>query len=236
VFIALDATSKAVLSYVVGKRTPENAEALLADLRRRVLNRPQLTSDEYAAYPHAVNLAFGRDVDYAQLVKVYQAPTGDDAAHRYSPGRVIGAEKKVIFGNPDPGKISTSYVERFNLTNRLQMRRFTRLTNGFSKKLSHHRAAVALHMAWYDFTRVHESLRVTPAMALRVTDHIWTIGELIQAALSVPVVSPPVEPEMPKGRAQHAPREKSVAAARAGGIAISASLRAACPKFIGLVS
>jgi hypothetical protein len=124
-------------------------------------------------------------------------PILPDAAHRYSPGHVRGTEKTVIRGNPDPGKISTSYAERFNLSTRMQMRRFARLTNGFSKKLENHRAAVALWVAFYNFCRVHETLRMTPAMALGVTDHIWTIGELIAAALEPPTEVPPLpkEPE-----------------------------------------
>jgi IS1 family transposase len=191
VFIALDATRKAVLSYVVGKRTAENTFALASDLRARIVNRPQITADGYVPYVNAVTEAFDRDVDFGQLTKVYAATPGNDAATRYSPGRVIGAEKTAICGRPDEEKISTSYVERFNLTSRMQMRRFTRLTNAFSKKLRNHRAAVALYVAWYNLCRVHETLRCTPAMALGVTDHIWTVGELVDAALSAPMPPPP---------------------------------------------
>jgi IS1 family transposase len=189
-FIALDATRKAVLSYVIGKRTAENTFALATDLRARIVNRPQITADGYVPYVNAITLAFDREVDFAQLMKEYQAAPGNDAAHRYSPGRVIGAEKTTICGNPDEEKISTSYVERFNLTTRMQMRRFTRLTNGFSKKLRNHRAAIALHVSWYNLCRVHETLRCTPAMALGVTDHVWTITELVEAALDAPEPSP----------------------------------------------
>src|SRR5207253_10570675 len=115
---------------------------------------------------------------------------GNDAATRYSPGRVIGVSKTVVCGDPDEEKISTSFVERFNLTTRMQMRRFTRLTSGFSRKIENHRAAIALYLAWYNLCRIHETLRCTPAMALGVTDHVWTIGELVQAALDAPVPPP----------------------------------------------
>lgn len=194
VFIALASTQKAVLSYRVGKRTAENTEALTMDLRARILNRPQITSDGYAPYIGAVEAAFGRAVDYAQITKKYVSDSSKpDAAHRYSPGHVSGVDRTVIRGNPKSENISTSYVERFNLSSRMQMRRFTRLTNGFSKKLESHAAAVALWVSFYNLCRVHESLRCTPAMALGVTDHIWTIGELIQAALE-PSDTPPLSP------------------------------------------
>jgi IS1 family transposase len=193
VFIALSATHKAVLSYVVGKRNRDNAQELVYDLSLRVLNRPQITSDGYAPYIGAVDMAFGWDVDYAQVRKVYDVEPGQDAAHRYSPARVREVEKEILRGDPDPDKISTSYVERFNLSTRMQMRRFARLTNGFSKTLANHYAAVALWIAFYNFCRVHETLRKTPAMALGVTDHVWTIGELITAALE-PKATPPLEP------------------------------------------
>jgi IS1 family transposase len=193
VFVALSATHKAVLSYVVGKRNRDNAQELVSDLSMRVLNRPQITSDGYAPYIGAVDMAFGWDVDYAQVRKVYETEPGQDAAHRYSPARVREVEKEILRGDPDPDKISTSYVERFNLSTRMQMRRFARLTNGFSKKLENHRAAVALWIAFYNFCRVHETLHKTPAMALGVTDHVWTIGELITTALE-PTDVPPLEP------------------------------------------
>ena len=131
-------------------------------------------------------------------MKVYQATPGNEAATRYSPGPIRDLETTVVRGMPDPEKISTSYVERFNLTTRMQMRRFTRLTNGFSKKLENHKAAIALHIAHYNLCRVHETIRVTPAMALGVADHVWTIDELVEAALTAPVPSPLV-PEPHKG-------------------------------------
>jgi IS1 family transposase len=197
-FIAIAASQKAIVSFTVGKRTQENTDALAFDLKARIVNRPQITSDGYAPYLGAISTAFAGKVDYAVLVKQYVGDSNlPDAAHRYSPGHVSGTEKTVIRGNPDPHKISTSYVERFNLSTRMQMRRFARLTNGFSKKLENHRAAVALWIAFYNFCRVHETLRMTPAMALGVTDHIWTIGELIAAAFESPIDVPPLpkEPE-----------------------------------------
>ena len=176
----------------------ENTEALAMDLRARILNRPQITSDGYAPYVGAVEAAFGVDVDYAMLTKKYVGDSNrPDAAHRYSPGHVSGIDRVVIRGNPKSENINTSYVERFNLSSRMQMRRFTRLTNGFSKKLESHAAAVALWVAFYNLCRVHETLRCTPAMALGVTDHIWTIAELLQAALepsNVPPLPRPVQP------------------------------------------
>jgi IS1 family transposase len=192
VFIALASTQKAVLSYRIGKRTMENTEALAMDLRARILNRPQITSDGYAPYVGAVEAAFGLDVDYAMLTKKYVGDSNrPDAAHRYSPGHVSGVDRVVIRGNPKSEYINTSFIERFNLSSRMQMRRFTRLTNGFSKKLESHAAAVALWIAFYNLCRVHETLRCTPAMALGVTDHIWTISELLQAALE-PSDTPPL--------------------------------------------
>ena len=150
----------------------------------RILNRPQITSDGYAPYVGAVEAAFGWNVDYAMLTKQYVGDSNlPDAAHRYSPGHVAGVSKDVIRGNPDPENISTSYVERFNLSSRMQIRRFTRLINGFSKKLENHEAAVFLWACFYNFCRVHETLRCTPAMEFGVTDHIWTIGELVAEAL-----------------------------------------------------
>lgn len=192
-FIALAANAKAVLSYVVGKWSADNTLALAYDLRRRIVNRPQITSDGFPAYPEAIDFAFGLDVDFAQLVKVYQSPPGNSAEVRYSPGSIRDIETKVICGKPDPARISTSYVERFNLTTRMQMRRFTRLTNGFSKKLDNHKAAIALHVAHYNLCRVHETLRMTPPMALGVADHVWSVAELLNAATSEPS-EPPAQP------------------------------------------
>lgn len=189
-FLALDATSKAVVSYVVGKRSAENTIAFAMDLRARILNRPQITADGWAAYPRAIDLAFGTDVDFATVVKEYAVTPGNEAAVRYSPGAIRSVEKTIVRGDPDAAKIATSYVERFNLTTRMQSRRFTRLTNGFSKKLANHQAAIALHIAHYNFCRWHETIRCTPAMALGITDHVWTIAELVDAALSAPEPTP----------------------------------------------
>lgn len=201
VFVALDATSKAVLSYVVGKRTAENTMLLTEDLSLRVINRPQITADGFAPYPGAIRLAFGRNVDFAQAVKEYQSAAGNDAEARYSPGRVIGIEKTDVIGHPDPAHVSTSYVERFNLTTRLSSRRFTRLTNGHSKRLRQHKAAVALQFMTYNACRVHETLRVTPLMQLGITDHVWSIRELIERALAAnpePIAPRPAPEPTPK--------------------------------------
>jgi IS1 family transposase len=207
-FLALDATSKAVLTYVVGKRSTENTRAIVSDLRARVLNRPQITADGWSAYPDAIERAFGDDVDFATIVKNYAVTIGNEAAVRYSPGKIRSTERTVLQGDPDPTKISTSYVERFNLTTRMASRRFTRLTNGFSKKLANHQAAIALHIAHYNLCRVHEALRCTPAMALGITDHVWTIGELIDAALSAPT-APPMAPAPEPIRGMSAGRAKN---------------------------
>ncbi len=192
-FTALDTISKAIISYRTGKRSAENTQAFAQDVRNRVINRPQITSDGFEPYVDAVEQAFGADVDYAMLVKVYKAEPAKDAARRYSPGYVVGVNRAHKAGRPKREHISTSYVERSNLTLRMQQRRFTRLTNGFSKKLRNHRAAVALYVAHYNLCRVHETIRMTPAMELGVADHIWTIGELIEAATG------PDMPE-PKGK------------------------------------
>jgi IS1 family transposase len=193
-YVALAATQKAVISYQVGKRNDENMREFLGDLHGRILNRAQITSDGYPGYPPAMAATFGTDVDFATIVKHYAVEgTATDAAHRYSPSKVTGSERTVIRGRPAEEHISTSYVERFNLSSRMQMRRFTRLTNGFSKKLANHRAAIALWVCFYNLCRVHETLRMTPAMALGVTDHIWTIGELIAAAQE-PSDVPPLPP------------------------------------------
>ncbi len=210
-WIALDANRKAIVSYRVGKRSAADARAFVADVRKRVVTRPQITSDGYSPYIDAIDRAFGDDCDYAQIVKDYVATPGNEAAVRYSPGSIIRTERTVITGTPDPAKISTSYVERQNLTLRMQMRRFTRLTNGFSKKIENHRAAVALHVAWYNFCRWHESLRCTPAMAIGITDHIWTVGELVDAALAQPEgmpTEPTPEPIRPHYRGEGLPADR----------------------------
>jgi IS1 family transposase len=177
-FVAIDPDSKLVPSYRVGKRTRENAVAFMADLSDRLSVRIQLSSDALRTYEDAVERAFGADVDYGQIVKFYDnEPIGPG---RYSPPRVTGAARTVIAGSPDQRHISTSLVERQNLTMRMQMRRFTRLTNGFSKKVENLKAAVSLHFAHYNFVRLHRSIRITPAMAAGVSDRLWTLEELVE--------------------------------------------------------
>lgn len=176
-FVALDAETKLVPAYLIGKRNLPTARVFMHDLAARMDNRVQLSSDGLRAYIAATEEAFGTDVDYGQIVKIYEAePVG---AGRYSPPFVVDAEKTIIAGNPVPEFICTSHVERQNLTMRMSMRRFTRLTNGFSKKIENLRAAVALHFAHYNFVRVHSSLRVTPAMAAGVTKSLWSLDELM---------------------------------------------------------
>src|SRR5207248_8595295 len=153
-------------------------EIFIEDLTARLKNRIQLTTDGLKVYVDAVEDSFGSDIDYALLHKIYESTQEET---RYSPARCVGCERKTVMGQPDPEHVSTSYVERQNLTMRMHMRRFTRLTNGFSKKLENLKAAVALHFAWYNFVRVHKSLRVTPAMEAGISDHIWNIGELVGA-------------------------------------------------------
>jgi IS1 family transposase len=177
-FVAIDAETKLVPSYRVGKRDLPTATAFIADLSGRLANRVQLSSDALAAYVEATEQAFGADVDYGQIVKFYEAePIGPG---RYSPPHVAGAQRTTIAGNPDPALISTSYIERQNLTMRMSMRRFTRLTNAFSKKIENLRAAVSLHFAHYNFVRVHRTLRVTPAMEAGVSGRLWSLDELVE--------------------------------------------------------
>ena len=175
---AIDADSKIVLSWFIGGRDAYCANAFINDLAGRLANRVQLTSDGLKSYLEAVEGAFGADVDYAQLVKLYGA-SPESAKGRYSPAECTGAIKTVIEGEPDPKHISTSYVERQNLTMRMHMRRFTRLTNGFSKKVEQHANAVALHFMYYNFCRIHKTLRVTPAMAAGVTDRLWDVNDIV---------------------------------------------------------
>ena len=179
-FIAIDADTKLVPCYRVGQRTTRDARAFIADLESRLSNRVQLSSDGLTAYVEAVETAFGGNADYAQIVKSSEAEA--IGTGRYSPPEVVATERSVITGSPDSSRVSTSYVERQNLTMRMSMRRFTRLTNGFSKKLENLKAAVALHFAHYNFVGVHRTLRVTPAMEAGVADRLWTIGNLLEAA------------------------------------------------------
>jgi IS1 family transposase len=173
---ALEADTKLMLSYFVGDRSGESAMILMDDLRDRIANRVQITTDGQRAYLEAVEGAFGDEVDIAQLVKIY-GPT-ITAPGRYSPAECTGIKKTRITGNPDIDHVSTSYVERQNLTMRMHMRRFTRLTNAFSKKAENHEYAVALHMMYYNFVRIHKTLRMSPAMAAGVSDRLWEIADI----------------------------------------------------------
>ena len=173
---AICADTKLVPSWLVGGRDAGYAQDFVEDLKSRLASRIQLTSDGHKAYLEAVESAFGGDVDYAQLVKIYGATV--EGQKRYSPAQCLGARKENLIGNPDPFHVSTSFAERQNLTMRMSMRRFTRLTNAFSKKAENHGHAVALHFMFYNFGRIHKTLRVTPAMAAGVSDHIWTLEEI----------------------------------------------------------
>jgi IS1 family transposase len=190
VFIAMAATGKAIISYLTGKRSSPNTYAFIADLRERVLGAPEISSDGWHIYPPAIEQSFGVDVHYGMIEKHYAVDRqAVEAARRYSPAQVVSVTRTYVRGNPQ--KVSTSYIERQNLSLRMGQKRFSRLSNGFSKKLEHHAAAVSLYVAHYNLCRVHEALRVTPAMQIGVTDHVWTIGELVEAALAAGEPEPP---------------------------------------------
>jgi len=176
---AIDADSKLIISYLVGGRDSRYANAFMDDVASRLATRVQMTTDGHRAYLEAVEGAFGCDVDYAQLVKIY-GKSPESAKGRYSPADCTGIKKRNIEGNPEEKHINTSFVERQNLTMRMHMRRFTRLTNGFSKKVENHVYAVALHFMYYNFIKIHSSLKITPAMAARVTDHLWEIEDIVK--------------------------------------------------------
>jgi IS1 family transposase len=176
---AIDADTKLMVSYFVGDRSAESAMIVMDDLRGRLANRVQLTTDGHRAYLEAVEGAFGADVDYAQLVKLYGELGGKGPEKRYSPAECTGIKKRRVEGNPDERHVSTSHVERMNLSIRMQNRRFTRLTNAFSKKLDNHIHALALYFAFYNFVRVHKSLRMSPAMAAGVTDRLWSLEDIV---------------------------------------------------------
>lgn len=177
-WVAIDADTKLVPTHKIGKRDLHMATQFIDDLADRLTNRVQLSSDMLQHYIEAVESGFGGNVDYGQIVKSYEAePIGPG---RYSPPKVISTEKSLIVGNPKIKDISTSYIERQNLTMRMSMRRFTRLTNAFSKKVENLKAAVALHFAHYNFVRIHRSLDVTPAMEAGVDNRLWSIGDLIE--------------------------------------------------------
>ena len=173
---ALDADTKLMVSYLVGQRGPRWANAFIKDVVSRINSRIQITTDGLKAYAEAIEGAFGMDVDYAMLIKLYGNDSFDT---KYSPGECMGTQTAVMMGSPDPKHISTSFVERQNLTMRMSMRRFTRLTNAHSKKLENHEAAIALHYMHYNFCRIHSSIRVTPAMEAGIAGHVWSVEELV---------------------------------------------------------
>lgn len=180
-WIGLDADTKLCLSFLVGGRDAGWARLFMEDCASRIKGRVQVTTDGHRAYLEAIEGAFGMDCDYAMLQKIYGLPE-DEEARRYSPPRCLGCETKVISGNPDPQHINTSYVERHNLTMRMSMRRFTRLTNAFSKKLRNHAAMVAIHAVHYNFVRLHKTLRCTPAMAAGLSATLWSLEDMIKMA------------------------------------------------------
>jgi IS1 family transposase len=175
VFVAMDSESKLIPCFRIGKRNSVNAWYFMKDLAARLSNRVQLTSDGFRAYYPAVENAFGGDVDYAMLVKVYE----NDSRSAYSPGELVDARPVPVSGNPKSHLISTSHIERQNLTIRMQMKRFARLTISYSKKLENLKAALALHFCWYNFCRIHSSLRITPAMASGLATQVWAVADLL---------------------------------------------------------
>lgn len=174
---AIDADSKLIPCWIIGQRDGVTARMFVNDLASRLADRIQLTSDGLAVYLQAVERAFRGDVDYAQLVKIYNETS--EGQKRYSPAECIGCKKNVVVGYPDPEHVSTSYIERANLSLRMGMRRFTRLTNGFSKKIENHAASVALFLMYYNFARVHQTLRCSPAMAAGVDNRLWEISDIV---------------------------------------------------------
>jgi len=176
---ALDADTKLIVSYFVWVRSTRCARALMDDLRDRLATRVQLTTDGHRAYLEAVEDAFGADIDYGMLDKIYATPAGNKQERKYSPGQCCGAIKRRVEGQPDGAHISTSYVERQNLTMRMSMRRFTRLTNAFSKKLDNHIHALALYFVFYNFCRIHKTLGVSPAMEAGVSDRLWSLEDVV---------------------------------------------------------
>jgi IS1 family transposase len=181
-FIAIEAQTKLVISWMVGRRDAGFATDFLQDVSKRVRDRVQLTTDGHKMYLNAVIDAFADDIDYAQLVKIY----GNDpeAQKRYSPAQCLGINRELILGNPDPKHISTSYVERQNLNLRMQNRRFTRLTNAFSKKIENHIHMLAVFHMYHNFARIHHTLRVTPAMEAGISNHVWSIQEIVAMAFN----------------------------------------------------
>lgn len=182
-YIAMDADRKAIVSYLMGKRNEHTTATFAADLRSRVIGKSQITTDGFRPYIRAIAVAFGRSVDYAQLIKSYSAECTVESARRYSPNKVVDETVDVIIGHPDFGRISTSYIERQNLTLRMLTKRFARLSNGFSKTLRNHCAAVDLYVGYYNLCRVHETLGKTPAMAQRVAKKAWPVEQFIEECL-----------------------------------------------------
>jgi IS1 family transposase len=200
---AIDADSKLIVSWFVGDRDAQCGSWFMKDVARRLGNRVQLTSDGHRAYFHAVEAAFGDNVDYAMLVKLYGEPSHSrEASRRYSPSDCVGTKMDTITGNPDPKHISTSYAERANLTMRMHMRRFTRLTNAFSKKLENHAHMVALYTLWYNFVRVHKTLRISPAMAAGIETRLWSMEDVAKLC----------EPQAPAKRGIYRPRQAKLTA------------------------
>jgi len=189
-FIALSASSRAIVSYLTGKRDSGNTHDFIADLRGRVIGSPEISTDGFTPYQNAIRAEFGNRIAHGVVNKTYSVTNlaVKDAARRYSPAQVVAVEYDVVSGIP--ANISTSYVERSNLTLRMSSKRFARLSNGFSKKLEPHCAAVSLYVAHYNLCRIHESLRSTPAIALGVADRVWTIGDLVDAALATQPIKP----------------------------------------------
>jgi len=177
-WVAIDADTKLVPSWFVGDRDADAAYRFMSDLAKRLNGRVQLTTDGHRPYLEATEGAFGIDIDFAMLIKLYGH--NPDGEKRYSPPHIIETRSKVVNGNPDPKHISTSYVERQNLTMRMSMRRFTRLTNGHSKKIENHIYAISLHFMYYNFCRIHQSLRITPAMEAGITVHVWDLEDLVR--------------------------------------------------------
>ena len=197
---ALDADSKLIVSYLVGGRDAEYANDFMQDVASRLAHRVQLTTDGHRPYLQAVEGAFGADIDYAVLIKHYGEPSG--SVGRYSPGECTGIDLRRVEGRPALSHVSTSYVERQNLTMRMSMRRFTRLTNAFSKKVENHEHMVALYACWYNFIRQHKTLRCSPAMAAGLSKTLWSMEDvvtLIDAQAATPKARGPYKPRVPKG-------------------------------------
>jgi IS1 family transposase len=195
-YVALGSATRAIIAYRTGKRTTETTDDFIQDLRQRVIGSPEISTDGLHFYKNAIRDAFGGRASHGVINKTYSVThlNVTEASRRYSPAAVVAVERVVVSGEPD--QISTSYVERQNLTLRMASKRFARLSNGFSKRIECHLAAVSLHVAFYNLCRVHESLRSTPAMALGIADRVWTISDLIEAALdAVPPLPTPTAPD-----------------------------------------